>query len=115
MVSKPTAVVDINKRTGEMRVQTKTDDKNTVGEMTLFVYGDQYREQLLATCIIELHSMVTLYTKIKAGLQTTMSLALPAENARTVQIHSNDPQLVYMPKRENNRTFRIIEEISVVH
>lgn len=110
IVSKPTAVVDINKRSGEMKVQTKTDDENTVGEMTLFVYGDQYREQLLATCIIELHSMVTLYTKIKAGLQTTMSLALPAENARTVQIYSNDPQLVYLPKRENNRTFRIIPQ-----
>jgi len=67
-----------------MKIQTKTDDENTVGEMTLLVYGDQYREHLLATCMVEVHSMVTLYTKIKAGLQTTMSLALPAENARTV-------------------------------
>lgn len=68
ILSKPTAVVDINKKTGEMRVQTKTDDENTVGEMTLFVYGDIYKEHLLATCIIEVHAMVTIYTKIKAGL-----------------------------------------------
>jgi hypothetical protein len=110
VVSKPTAVVDINKKTGEMMIQTKTDDENTVGEMTLYIYGDAYRETLLATCLIEVHSMVTIYTKIKAGLQTIMSLSLPAENARTVAIHSSDPSIVYLPKRENNRTFRVIPQ-----
>jgi|LauGreDrversion4_2_1035121.scaffolds.fasta_scaffold52128_7 hypothetical protein len=76
--------------------------------MTLFVYSDPYREHLMATCQIELHSMVTIYTKIKAGLQSTVSLSLPAENARSVQLHSANPDLVYLPRKEVGRTYRII-------
>jgi hypothetical protein len=68
VLSAPNAVVDIIKQTGEMRVQTKTADENTVSEMTLYMYADQYRETLLATCRIELHAMITIYTKLKAGL-----------------------------------------------
>ena len=68
ILSKPTAVVDVDKKTGVMTVQTKTDDENSITEMTLFVYSDKYCETLLATCAIEVHAMVTLYTKIKAGL-----------------------------------------------
>lgn len=108
VLSKPTAVVDINKHTGFINIQTKTDEENTISTMTLFIYGDQYKENLLATCQIEVHSLVTIYTKIKAGLQSIQSLSLPAENARSVMIHSSSPQLVYLPKRENNRTFRVI-------
>lgn len=54
--------------------------------------------------------MVTLYSKIKAGLQTMQNLALPAENARSVMLHSSDPNLVYLPRKERNRTFRIIPQ-----
>lgn len=84
MLSKPTAAVELDKATGCIKVQTKSDEENSISEMTLFVYSDAYRETLLATCLIEIHSMVTLYTKIKAGLQSTLSLALPAESARSV-------------------------------
>lgn len=108
LLSKPNAAVDIDKQTGVISIQTKTEDENEVKEMTLFVYSDAYREHLMATCQIELNSMVTIYTKIKAGLQSTISLALPAENARAVQLHSGNNELVYLPKRETGRTFRII-------
>lgn len=103
-VSKPNATVDINREHGQnsFKIETKTDDAPHVTEMTLFVYGDQFRENLLATCLIEVHSLVTIYTKIKAGVQTIQSLALPAENARSVQIHSNNHRLVYLPKRMVN-------------
>ena len=108
VLSKPNAVVEIDKKTGVIQIQTKTDDENAIKKMTLFIYSDVYREHLMATCQIELHSMVTIYTKIKAGLQSTISLALPAENARSVQPHSANINLVYLPKKEGNRNFRII-------
>ena len=69
VLSKPNAVVDIDRKTGVMTVQTKTDEENTIQDITLFVYNDIYREKLLATCSLEIHSMVSIYTKIKAGLQ----------------------------------------------
>ena len=69
MLSKPNAVVDIDRKSGFMKVQTKTDEENTVQDITLFVYNDMYKERLLATCSLEIHSMICLYTKIKAGLQ----------------------------------------------
>lgn len=108
MLSKPNAVVDIDRKTGVMQVQTKTDEENTVSEITLFVYSDIYKEKLLATCVLEVHAMVTMYTKIKAGLQVTQNLSLPAENARSVAIHSSNLQMVYLPRRENNKVFRVI-------
>lgn len=109
-LSKPTAHVEIERKTGMMTVQTKTEDENTVSDMILYVYKDSYKEILMATIHIELHSMVTLYTKIKAGMKTVQNLALPAENARSVMIHSSDPSMVYLPQKEKSRTFRIIPQ-----
>lgn len=91
-------------------VQTKTGEENSVLETTLFVYGDQYREKLLATCLLELHAMVTLYARLRAGLQSTQTLAVPSENARSVAIYSSDPRLVTLPQREVNRTFRLVPQ-----
>ncbi len=42
------------------------------------MYRDSYKEFLMATIQLEVHAMVTLYSKIKAGLQTMQNLALPA-------------------------------------
>jgi len=110
VLSRANAVIDIDRKTGAMIIQTKTEEENTVSEMTLFVYNDQYRENLLATCAIEIHSMITIYTRVKAGLQTTQSLSLPSESARSVMIHSSNPNLAYLPRRENNRIFRVIPQ-----
>ncbi len=54
--------------------------------------------------------MVTMYTKLKAGLQVTQNLALPAENGRSVSLHSSEPSLVYLPKKESGRIFRLIPQ-----
>lgn len=92
VLSRPNAVVEIGKQTGVISIQTKTDEESsTISTINLFVYSDAYKETLLASCAIELHSMITLYSKLKAGLQSTISLALPAENARSVMIHSSNP------------------------
>ena len=57
-LSKPTAHVEIERKTGVMTVQTKTEDENTVSDMILYVYKDSYKEILMAT--IALHGY-TLY------------------------------------------------------
>ena len=108
--SKPNAYVEIERKVGYMTVQTKTEEENSISDIILFVYRDSYKEILMATVQLEIHSMVTLYSKIKAGLQTMQNLALPAEHARSVMLHSSDPNLVYLPKKEKNRTFRIIPQ-----
>lgn len=68
VVSRPTATVEINKESSFIIIETKTDNAPAITELTLFVYGDQFREKLLAACKIEIYALVTLYTKIKAGV-----------------------------------------------
>ena len=51
-----------------MTVQTKTEEENSISDIILFVYRDSYKEILMATVQLEIHSMVTLYSKIQAGL-----------------------------------------------
>eukprot|EP00347_Sterkiella_histriomuscorum_P000155 403376962 len=110
VISKPNVIVELDKQSSSFKIQTKTESAPELKEMTLFVYGDQYREQVLATCAIEVFSMKTIYTKIKAGLQSTQSLSLPSEFGRQVMIHSNNPKLVYLPKRSLNQVFKIIPQ-----
>jgi hypothetical protein len=102
--------VEIERKTGMMTVQTKSEDENTISQMLLYVYKDSYKEVLMATIQLELHSMVTLYSKVKAGMKTVQNLALPAENARSVMLHASDPSMVYLPQKDTNRTFRIIPQ-----
>ena len=45
-----------------MTVQTKTEDENSTSDIILFVYRDAYKEFLMATIQLEVHSMVTLYS-----------------------------------------------------
>lgn len=71
LISRPTAIVDINKENSFITVETKTDNAPAITEMILFLYGDQFKEKLLATCKLEVYALVTLYTKIKAGVQST--------------------------------------------
>jgi len=40
LVSRPTAMVEINKDNSTVQIEAKTDNAPTVTEMTLFVYGD---------------------------------------------------------------------------
>ncbi|CDW71325.1 UNKNOWN [Stylonychia lemnae] len=111
IASKPNVVVDINRDTSGFQVEAQTSDAPYEVDIIIFVYGDQYREKLLATCLIEIYSMKTLYTKIKAGVQSTQSLELTADNARQVLIHSSNPKIVYMPRREIGRPLKIVPQM----
>jgi hypothetical protein len=40
IISKPNALVDIDRQNGVIKIETKTDDAPTIHEMTLFIFGD---------------------------------------------------------------------------
>jgi len=82
-----------------IKIETKTDTAPNVTEFTLFVYGDQFKEKLLAACKIELYALVTVYTRIKAGVGVLQTLGLPAESARSVRLYSSDESIAFVPKR----------------
>ena len=43
-----------------------------------------------------------MYMKAKAGVQNTLTLNLPIEEARKLQIYSSERSNVYLPKNTNN-------------
>ena len=48
-----------------------------------------------------------MYIKAKAGVQNTLTLSLPIEEARKLQIYSSEHQNVYLPKNTNNE-FKVL-------
>jgi hypothetical protein len=49
-VSRPNALVDFIKDTSSIKIETKTENSPNITEFMLFVYGDQFKEKLLASC-----------------------------------------------------------------
>jgi hypothetical protein len=49
-----------------------------------------------------------VYTKIKAGIETKITLPLSTESARSVMLYSSDRRHIYMPNKELNRAFKLI-------
>ena len=76
--------------------------------MTLFVYGDQFKSELLATCRIEIHARPVIYTKARIGTQAQHSLALPAVHARTIKVYSNKPTEVFQTSAQADDVIKLI-------
>ena len=72
-----------------------TEDAMNMTPMTLFVFGDQFKSELLATCRIEIHSRPVIYSKMKVGKRSQHTLMLPTRFGRTVRVYSNKPNEVY--------------------
>jgi len=75
---------------------------------TLFVWGDQFKAELLATCRVEVYSRPVIYTKARIGMKTQHSLALPALAARTISVYSNKPNEVYQTNIQYGEPMRLI-------
>ncbi len=48
-------------------VSGRAGDSMTVQPMTLFVYADQFKSELVATVRIEIHARPVIYTRAKLG------------------------------------------------
>lgn len=59
-------------------MQGKAGEAMSVQQSVMFVYGDQFKSNLLATVMIEVHARQVIYTKSRVGFQSQHTLSLPA-------------------------------------
>lgn len=62
---------------------------------------------LLAAVKVEVTPLSCLYSQTKAGVQNSLTLALPAKNARTVELYMSKPKNVYLPQRSIVNKFNV--------
>lgn len=74
----------------------------------MFIWSGKYRSDLLATIKVEVTPLACMYSQTKAGVQNTLSLNLPVQNARTIEIHSSKPKNCYLPERSIMNRFNVI-------
>ena len=94
VISDPEATADVMGDTSHIVISGKTEEAMIMNPMTLFVFGDEHKSVLLATCRIEIHSRPVIYSKVKKGHKSQHTLMLPSERARTVRVCSNKPSEV---------------------
>jgi len=63
--------------------------------MTLFVFADQFKEKVVASVRIEVHSRTVIYTRTKLSNLSMHTLTLPTGPARSLYIVSNKPEQVF--------------------
>jgi len=94
-ISDPESTADVMGDTSHIVIGGVTEEAMGMNPMTLFVFGDQFKSELLATCRIEVHSRPVIYSKVKEGRRSQHTLMLPAQHARTVRVYSNKPSQVF--------------------
>jgi len=69
----------------------------TVQPMTLFVYSDNYKTNLVATVRVEIHARPVIYTRARIGMQSQHTLSIPVGGNmnKEVRIFSNKPANVF--------------------
>lgn len=65
-------------------LETNTKTAPNIQEMNLFIYGDQHQQTILAVVRVEIYAMVSVYTKVLAGVTQEQSLSLPVDRPRVV-------------------------------
>ena len=107
-VSKPSAQVELEQKTSEIHVSSKTTDSMKIVDLTVYLYSDGFMSDLLAVCKVEVTPLSCMYSQTRAGVQNNISLALPAGESRIVEIHSSNSKNVYLPKRSIDNKFHVI-------
>lgn len=74
----------------------------------LFVYGDQFKQTLLAAVKIEVQARPVIYTKVMLKHQSQHTLSLPSDKARSVRISSNKPKEVFQQASHAGKQMRLI-------
>lgn len=94
--------------TQAIEVSSRTNEALNVIDMTVYVWSGAYRSNLLATVKVEVTPLACIYTQTRAGVQNAMTLNLPVQNARQIEIHSSKPKNVYLPERSVMNKFNVI-------
>ena len=108
MVSDPECKADVLADTSYIAIGGLTEEAMNTTQMTLFVYGDQFKSELLATCRIEIHARPVIYSRARVGHQAQHTLTLPALHARTIRVYSNKPSEVFQTGSQAGEAIRLI-------
>ena len=107
-LSNPRAHVSLDHRTSHITIQSRTEQALKVLGMTLFVFGDNHKCQLLASCKIEVTPLMSIYSQSQAGDENTITLSLPLANTDAkVQLFSSSPKQVYLPDDKAGNLFHL--------
>lgn len=107
-ISNPDCKAEVLEKSNIITVSGKTGDVLTMQSMTLFIFADILRHNLLATVKVEVHAREVIYTRIKFGQTSSHTLSIPASTARTVHLYSNKSRVVQQSQQEKNRDKRLL-------
>ena len=99
---------DVVKDTSIFTVAGRAGDALTVQPMTLFVYADQFKSELVATVRIEIHARPVIYTRAKLNHQSMHTLTMPVGQARTIRVFSNKPQNIFREEGVADHPVRLL-------
>ena len=104
-LSRESAQVQIDPKSSEIHVSSKTGDALKEVSLTVFIYGDVFMSKLLATIRVEVTPLSCMYSQTRAGVQNQMTLAFPTGDCKSVEIYSSNSKNAYLPKRSIDNTF----------
>lgn len=107
-VNKPTVQAILDDKARELNIQSKTGAALQNQNIIFFIYADDLRNELLATCKVDVTPLQCIYSQTMAGVQNSLTLAMPTREARMIEIYSSQPQNVYLPKKNINNQIRVL-------
>ena len=85
--------------------------------MTLYVYADQLKSELINVVRIEIHARPVIYTRSRLNNQSMHTLTCPVGPGRTIRVYSNKPKSIFQDEQYKERPIRLLpnsnNEISV--
>ena len=110
VISDPECAADIMPETNYITISGTSEEAMNMTPITLFVYGDVYKSELLATCRIEIHARPVIYTRARLNTQAQHTLTLPALNARSIRYFSNKPTQVKPMEMFANEPMKLVPQ-----
>ena len=101
----------LDKDTSAIVVQGKTGSAMQKNTVIVYLFADSWRTKTEAVIKIEVMPLQCLYSQTKAGVQNALSLPLPCNEARKVEIYSSNNKLVYLPKKNIDSSVKMFPNV----
>jgi len=98
-ISKPTAIVELDKKTQELQIQSKTGPAMDNLNLYVYIYPDNYMSEVLAVCKVEVQSLSCLYSQNQAGVTSTLTLPFKNVNSKAIEVYSSNEENAFIPKK----------------
>jgi hypothetical protein len=103
VVSDPQFKAEFIDKLNRVAISGKTGEVLTVQQFTLFIYGDQFQQNLLGTVRVEVYAREVIYTRVRMEHTSSHTLSLPVTTSRRVRLHSNKSDVIRQSKTERNK------------